>query len=67
MAAEALDPGVVLDKLKHELVGRYYTVSGHKLDRYILTDTITLITTMDKGLLEEILTELEMNCETEVE
>jgi replication factor A1 len=67
MAADALDPGVVLDKLKHELVGRYYTVSGHKLDRYILTDSITLITTLDRGLLEEVLTELEMSCETEVE
>jgi replication factor A1 len=35
MAADALDPGVVLDKLRHELVGRYFTVSGHKLDRYV--------------------------------
>ncbi len=67
MAADALDPGVVLDKLKHELVGRYYTASGHKLDRYILTDSITPITSLDSGLLEEVLTELEMNCETEVE
>jgi replication factor A1 len=67
MAADALDPGVVVDKLKHELVGRYYTVSGHKLDRYILTESITLITTLDRGLLEEVLIELEMNCETEVE
>ncbi len=67
MAAEALDPGVVLDKLKHELVGRYYTASGHKLDRYILTDSITPITSLDSGLLKEVLTELEMNCETEVE
>ena len=67
MAADALDPGVVLDKLKHELVGRYYTVSGHKLDRYILTESITLITTLDRSLLEEVLSELEISCETEVE
>jgi replication factor A1 len=67
MAADALDPGVVLDKLKHELVGRYYTASGHKLDRYILTDSITPITTLDRGLLEEVLSELEISCETEVE
>ena len=29
------------DKLKHELVGRYYTITGHKLDRYILVESIT--------------------------
>jgi replication factor A1 len=40
MAAEALDPGVVLDKLKLDLVGRYFTVSGRKMDRYILADSI---------------------------
>jgi replication factor A1 len=61
MAADALDPGVVLDKLKHELVGRYYTVSGHKLDRYILAESITPITSLDSGLLEEVLTELGIN------
>jgi replication factor A1 len=67
MAADALDPGVVLDKLKHELIGRYYIVSGHKLDRYILTDSITPITSLDSGLLEEVLTELKMSNETEVD
>jgi len=67
MAADALDPGVVLDKLKHELIGRYYTASGHKLDRYILTDSITPITSVDSGLLEEVLTELKKSSETEVE
>jgi replication factor A1 len=40
MAAEALDPGVVLDKLKLDLVGRYFTVSGRKMDRYILADSV---------------------------
>lgn len=67
MAADALDPGVVLDKLKHELIGRYYTVSGHKLDRYVLADSITPITSLDRGILEEILTEPEMFPELGVE
>lgn len=57
MAADALDPGVVLDKLKHELVGRYYTVTGHKLDRYILVDSITPRTSLDRELLDEMLSE----------
>jgi replication factor A1 len=66
MAADALDPGVVLDKLNHELVGRYYIVSGHKLDRYILADSITPKTSLDRELLEEILTESGMLPELEV-
>ncbi|MGB9929638.1 MAG: replication protein A [Methanosarcina sp.] len=60
MAADALDPGVVLDKLRHELVGRYYTVTGHKLDRYILVESISQSNSLDKELLEETLTELEV-------
>lgn len=60
MAADALDPGVVLDKLKHELVGKYYTASGHKLDRYILVESITPKTSLNKELLEEMLAELEV-------
>jgi replication factor A1 len=67
MAADALDPGVVLDKLKHELIGRYYTVGGHKLDRYILAESITPITTLDNELIEEVLAELKIHNEPEVE
>lgn len=55
MAADALDPGVVLDNLKHELVGRYYTVTGHKLDRYILVDSINPKTSLDREMLDEML------------
>ena len=54
MAADALDPGVVLDKLKHELIGRYYTVSGHKFDRYVLANSITPITSLDRGSLRKL-------------
>jgi replication factor A1 len=60
MAADALDPGVVLDKLKHELLGKYYVVSGHKLDRYILVDSITPQLSLDGKLLKEMITELEV-------
>jgi replication factor A1 len=56
MAADALDPGVVLDKLKQELVGRYYTATGHKLDRFILADSIVPMTSLNRDLLEEMLT-----------
>lgn len=40
MATEALDQAVVLDAIKSKLVGRYYVVTGTKLDRFILVDTI---------------------------
>ncbi|VVB95506.1 Uncharacterised protein [uncultured archaeon] len=40
MATEALDQAVVLDLIKNRLVGRYFVVSGAKLDRFILVETI---------------------------
>ncbi len=40
MATEALDQAVVLDVIKSKLVGRYFTVVGARLDRFILVDTI---------------------------
>jgi replication factor A1 len=40
MATEALDQAVVLDLIKNMLVGRYYVVSGAKLDRFILVNSI---------------------------
>ena len=61
MAADALDSGVVLDKLKHELLGRYYNVSGHKFDRYILANSITPMTSLNGELIEEMLAELEVD------
>ena len=40
MATEALDQAVVLDLIRTKLVGRYFVVSGARLDRFILVDTI---------------------------
>ncbi len=40
MATEALDQAVVLDMIKSQLVGRYFVVSGAKLDRFILVESI---------------------------
>ncbi|SNQ61520.1 replication protein A [Candidatus Methanoperedens nitratireducens] len=41
MATEALDQSVVLDLIKSKLIGRYFIVSGKRLDRFILVDTIS--------------------------
>ncbi len=40
MATEALDQAVVLDMIKSKLIGRYFIVSGAKLDRFILVNSI---------------------------
>ncbi len=40
MATEALDQAVVLDSIKSKLVGRYFVVSGAKLDRFMLVESI---------------------------
>ncbi len=51
MATEALDQIVVLDMIKSKLVGRYYVVSGAKLDRFILVKTIKLdVKPMDEDM-----------------
>ena len=41
MAMEALDHEVVRGKIEERLLGRYYTVSGPTVDRYILVETIS--------------------------
>jgi replication factor A1 len=52
MATEALDQAVVLDVIKSKLVGRYFIVSGAKLDRFILVNTIKLDTTpIEEGIM----------------
>lgn len=40
MAMEALDHEVVRSQIEEKLVGRYYTVSGPRIDRYILVESI---------------------------
>lgn len=60
MASEALDPSVVLDYLKGKLMGKYYTVTGPKLDRYILVESIELQSRFDENSLDELITSVEV-------
>ncbi|MCG7851911.1 MAG: replication factor A [Methanosarcinaceae archaeon] len=60
LAADALDQGVVLDHIKNGMVGRYYTVTGPRLDRYILVESIELQSNPDAALLEELITAAEV-------
>ncbi|WP_370573369.1 replication protein A [Methanomethylovorans sp.] len=59
MAADALDQGVVLEAMKQKLVGKYYTVSGPRVDRYILVDSIKKESILDHKLLAELINEAE--------
>ncbi len=60
MAADALDQGVVLDGLKKKLVGKYYTVIGPRMDRYILVDSIEQESQVDIALINDLLTKVEV-------
>ncbi len=55
MAADALDQGVVLDKIRNMLVGKYYTATGPRLDRYLLVDSIEQESKLDDALIEELI------------
>jgi len=60
MAADALDQGVVLEAMKQKLVGKYYTVSGPRVDRYILVESIKRESILDHELLAELIHEAEV-------
>ena len=60
MATEALDQSVVIEKIKGEFVGKYYSVSGPKLDRYILVDTITPLGPIENSEIEAIIAQVEV-------
>ncbi len=58
MAADALDQAVVLDLIKNKLIGRYYIVTGPRMDRYILVDSIDQESQVDGALIDGLLAEL---------
>lgn len=55
MAAEALDPSVVLDAMKEQLMGSYYTVTGPRIDRYILVESIKEMDAVTKDEVANVL------------
>jgi replication factor A1 len=60
MATEALEQSVVVDKIKEQLVGKYYTVSGPRLDRYILIETISSMPPLERSQIEALLSSMEV-------
>jgi replication factor A1 len=59
MAADALDQGVVLEQMKKALVGKYYTISGSRIERYLLVDSINQKLALDQAELDELITAAE--------
>ena len=61
MAMEALDHEVVKGLIESKLVGRYYTVTGPRVDRYILVETINEMPPVITKDVDELLGLVEAN------
>ncbi|MBA1340555.1 MAG: hypothetical protein C5S40_00215 [ANME-2 cluster archaeon] len=59
MATKELDQEVVLIKIKEGLLGKYYSIKGPRLDRYILVEQISPLPPMEAGKVDALLTQLE--------
>ena len=55
LAADALDQGVVLEEMKKLLVGKYYTATGSRVERYLLVDSMVPKSTIDPQELDELI------------
>ncbi|WP_407355593.1 replication factor A [Methanolobus sp. WCC5] len=60
MAADALDQGVVLEQMKTQLVGKYYLVTGSRVDRYLLADSISPVFSYEQSELDELIASAEV-------
>lgn len=60
MAADALDQSVVLEEMKQKLIGKYYTITGPRIDRYILVEYINQDSNIDPQVIEELIHEAEV-------
>lgn len=58
MAVDALDQSVVLDEMKKRLLGRYYTMTGSILDRYLLVESVGLIERISDQEVDSLLAEV---------
>nr|QNO43462.1 hypothetical protein CLKNEPOO_00001 [Methanosarcinales archaeon ANME-2c ERB4] len=58
MAVDALDQSVVQDEMKKRLLGRYYTMSGSILDRYMLVENVQIVEGMPDNGVDALLAEV---------
>ncbi len=60
LAADALDQGVVLEEMKRSLVGRYYKVSGPRIERYLLAESVEPIFSYEMTQIDELIASAEV-------
>ena len=60
MAMEALDHEVVRSTIEAKMMGRYYTVTGPRVDRYLLVESINEMSAVSVSQVEELLASLEV-------
>ena len=58
MATEALDHNIVTDRIKSKILGRYYTMIGTKIDRYLIVSEIKTLPKITKEAIDELLLQL---------
>jgi replication factor A1 len=55
MAMEALDHEIVRSSIENKLLGRYFSVSGPRVDRYILVEAIEEMAQISEGQVDDIM------------
>jgi replication factor A1 len=59
MAMEALDHEVVRSLIESKLMGRYFSITGPRVDRYILVETINEVPAVTEFKVDELMGEVE--------
>ncbi len=59
MAMEALDHEVVRGLIESKLMGRYFSITGPRVDRYILVETINEVPPVTEFKVDELMGEVE--------
>ncbi len=59
MAMEALDHEVVRSLIESKLMGRYFGITGPRVDRYILVETINEVPPVTESRVDELMAEVE--------
>jgi len=60
MAMEALDHEVVRSLIESKLMGRYYSITGPRIDRYLLVESINEIPPVSLTQVDELITAAEV-------
>ena len=59
MAMEALDHEVVRGLIESKLMGRYFSITGPRVDRYLLVETINEVPPVTESRVDELMAEVE--------